>query len=102
MKFVRKTHEVEALQHDGTNDCAIKLEAWILSLGGDATAYLIGAVDFTQKNAFVRVNSQRAMNLVGPGAWVVHVSEGKFYAVSNEDFHILYEPAEPVVDEPTA
>jgi L-ascorbate metabolism protein UlaG (beta-lactamase superfamily) len=63
-----------------------------LSEGGDATAFLKGSVDFAQKNAFVRVGGPRSQNLAGPGFWIVETEEGKFYALSDTDFQILYVP----------
>jgi hypothetical protein len=92
-KFERRTVFVEALQHDGTDESALRLEAWVLSEGGSAVAYLKGSIDFAQENAFVRVNSTRAQVYVGPGAWIVKVADKTFYPVSRQDFEILYKPA---------
>jgi hypothetical protein len=100
-KFERRNAVVEALQHDGTDESALRLEAWVLSGGGDAVAYLKGSVDFAQENAFLRVNSTRAQVFVGPGAWVVKVADKTYYPVSREDFGILYKPAMPPEPEDT-
>jgi hypothetical protein len=94
-KFERRNVEVDAIQHDGSNESALRLEAWVLGGGGKAVAYLKGSIDFAQDNAFVKIFNSRAQNLVGPGAWIVRVQEGAFYPVSRDDFDILYKPMLP-------
>lgn len=91
-RFKRRNSQIEALQNDGTDQRAIELEAWVHSHGGHADAVLKGTLDYSQNAAFLRIlYSARPQNLVGPGAWVVMVEPGEFYAVTNNEFQILYE-----------
>lgn len=90
--FRRKNNrDIQAVQHDGTDKSALAIENWIVTYGGDATVFLIGSFIEDPHNAYVRLERTRAQNLVIPHFWVAMFEEGLFFAISNRDFHILYE-----------
>lgn len=89
-KFERRTKTIDAMQHDGTDESAVRIERWVAGHGGKVEMFRSGTIEYDLDSAFLRIDNARAQNLVIPGSWVISPSEGLFYPVSAEDFDILY------------
>lgn len=92
--YRRKQGELMALQHDGTDESAMKMQSWINIHGGQASMFRKGSVDYDMHNAYLKLEDAHGLNLVGPTSWVVMAAEGLFYVVLNRDFPSLYDPVE--------
>ena len=90
-KFRRRTVDVQAMQNDGTDDCAEVIAAWVRGHGGTSMPMLTGTVLEDPEHAFVFVANSRDQKIAAPGYWVVNTPDNKFYVVSNRDFRYLYE-----------
>lgn len=93
--FRRRVSEVEAFQHDGSEDSAIKISNWMnLHNKGYSTVIPTGAEEsgYDSKFAYIRFSKTTPRALVAPGSWVVKLSANMFYTLTNEEFTLVYEP----------
>lgn len=93
--FRRRVSEVEAFQHDGSEDSAIKISNWInLHNKGYTTVIPTGAEEsgYDEKFSYIRFAQTTPRTLVAPGSWVVKLAETVFYTLTNEEFTLVYEP----------
>jgi len=101
-KYLRKSRIIEAIQHDDSDESATALAAWVNAEGGIAQALFKFHNDLAPNHALVKLEHGSGQNLVTPGSWLVKMEFGVFYVVLGRDFHILFDPLEPIdsKDEP--
>ena len=97
LQFRRKVTEVEAMQHDGTEESAIRLASWINLHGTQASIIDEEADGYEERYFYIRFHGETPRSIVSPGAWIIKLDDGIFYTLTNEEFTLVYEPIETVI-----
>lgn len=95
-KYRKKPVVIEAMQFDGTEECARSIVAWIrepASVGGVGIEYA-GTDDIGEHPLAVTISTLEGEMRADPGDWIIKGVKGEFYPCKPDIFAATYEPAD--------
>ena len=90
-RYTKRPVTIEARQHDGTEQSATAIAAWIDSCGGTVEVLNDGA----HQQYVLHIGTPEGTMCVSPSWWVIQGVEGEFYPCQNSVFELTYEPEMP-------
>lgn len=90
-KFRKKPVTIEAMQWDGTDECAVWITAWVLNNEGVASYQCADACDGTANTHHLVIETLEGGMLANAGDWVIRGVAGEFYPCKPEIFAATYE-----------
>lgn len=90
-QFRKRPVVIEAMQFDGTHDCACQLDDWSQGKCQAGFALIDGKTEFSHQ---LLIHTLEGLMVANPGDWIISGIKGEFYPVKPEIFAATYEPVE--------